>query len=872
MAAMRKLTSLGITACFILGLFWLAGFLIEFPGFYAGAATGETRKIIAASMAQTVLNPDARFLREDSINHDFSKVNLAQSWRDNPSSGVLSFGFTSDILWVYLPLTFATAPVNKRYLVIPYPLLEHVELSAFNESGEQIFESDLSQSRKQQRVVDSQNLSFLLPDHFVGNIDLFLRVRSTTSMQVPLELWSEDYLITRHIHETLLWGLYFGVIIALIAYNGFLFFSVRDLAYCYYSLYLTSSAGIMLCLSGLGALYVWPMDAAFNRHALTFFTGMTSLWMLAFTRSFLNWKGFPSAMNKSLATGAVVCLGLMVFAWFNPVLGAHISAWVGSITIVMSLSAGLYALSRGVAIARFFVLAFTMFAAGASLYLLNVFGWLPVSAFTNHAIQLGSALEAILLSLALAHRIKEDRLAVLIALQQKHAIDQQLKQMELDVRDSAMHDPLTGMPNDSLLITRMKELEQSAGDCLFGVIMLQFPQMREIATSLGRAMAVPLFNKLVRDLNHVLSEHHNAMVIEEKSRAYLAVTEFGTLVFLCKRDEIDAEFVKRFAEHFRSMYDAAIDVGNITVNLDAFCGIALYPMHGEKAEILLQHASASLEQGHRNGERVCVYSVEIDNYGHRRLALMGALSRAIRDGELDIYVQPQLDCFAMKLVGGEILLRWNSAKHGNVPTQEFIEIAENAGMMPQLSRYVVKRGMLLLKQLHAQGLPVTLSLNLSVHNLVEPDFVAFVEDHARELQVDLRFLVMEVTETSASENIDTVIGTLKQLANIGCSIALDDFGTGYSSLSYLSRLPIHELKIDRSFINQMRKSDSDLRIVENTVKLARTLHIQTVAEGVEDADMLAIVTALGCDRVQGYFTGKPMPAEFFSKWALRKAS
>jgi len=133
-------------------------------------------------------------------------------------------------------------------------------------------------------------------------------------------------------------------------------------------------------------------------------------------------------------------------------------------------------------------------------------------------------------------------------------------------------------------------------------------------------------------------------------------------------------------------------------------------------------------------------------------------------------------------------------------------------------------------------------------------------------------VVFEVTETSSSDNFETVIENLNQLASTGCSIALDDYGTGYSSLAYLSRLPIHELKIDRSFISQMGRNDSDYRIVENTVKLARALQIQTVAEGVEDQEALTAVTRMGCDRVQGFYLAKPMPVSQFRDWVLRRAS
>lgn len=816
-----------------------------------------------------MLNDRVEYIRD--TRHDLTFSTLPRAfWTAHAERSALNLGFTTETVWAKVPLVIEPTSKVDRYLVIPYPLLEEVELVILDLHGRSVYNSNIFHSRKQQ-AIPSQFIHFAIPAFLQGRYDIVLKARSTTSLQLPLEIWSEHQLVERQLLEALGWGLYFGVLLALTAYNGFLFFSVRDPVYLFYGLYLTATAGVMLCLSGMGSLYLWPYDAAYNQHALTLFTGLTSLFLLMFARAFLDWKGFPDSLKGMLSISAMLCAVLVVFALIKPVLGAQLSGWMASIAIGVSILAGTYALSIGVVIARYFLLAFATFALGASLYLLNIFGLLPFSWVTNHAVQVGSALEAVLLSLALAHRIKEDRVAAIQALQQKHETQQQLKQLELDALEAALHDPLTRMPNDALLMSRMNELHHSKFPVAYALVMIHFPQMREITASLGRAVAEPLFGRIVRDINRVLAAEASTVCIEDRQRAYLAVNEFGTVTCLLRREELDMDQLIKRVESIRGTYDHPVDVAHLTLNMPAICAITFYPSQGEKPDTLLQHANVSIEQALRSGTRLCVYSPHIEAFGHRRLALMGSLSRAIQEGELDIYVQPQLDCFGMKLVGAEILLRWNSARHGMVPTSEFIDIAEQAGLMPQLGRYVVCRSMQLLKELQDQHVPVTLSINLSVKNLMEDAFIVFVFQKAQEYHVDMRHLVIEVTETCASENIDLVISALKRLSATGCSIALDDFGTGYSSLAYLSRLPIHEVKIDRSFITQMRKSDCDLRIVENTVKLARTLQLQTVAEGVEDAEMLAIVKALGCDRVQGYYTGRPMPADMFSAWALRKA-
>ena len=241
-------------------------------------------------------------------------------------------------------------------------------------------------------------------------------------------------------------------------------------------------------------------------------------------------------------------------------------------------------------------------------------------------------------------------------------------------------------------------------------------------------------------------------------------------------------------------------------------------------------------------------------------------------GELELYLQPQMNSTGLGLVGAEVLLRWNSPRFGSVPAGAVIEIAENAGLMDLLSRYVVTQAWRTMKILQERQLNITCSINLSVQNLTNSHFVAFALAGIREHAIPMNRVNFEVTETSMMHNMDAVIGSLLQIANSGCKIALDDFGTGYSSLAYLSRLPIHELKIDRCFISQMCSNQNDLGIVQNTLKLAHALHLETVAEGVEDDNTRDLLGQLGCHRLQGYLFARPMPLDTFCAWALARTS
>ena len=793
-------------------------------------------------------------------------------WVRNTGGGVLNFGFVDFAVWLKLSVNLSEYDHQRWHLVIPYPLLQKVSVYAYDPLNQRmLWSSNLRTVRNDPHTFRSNNINFPIPEYINGEVNFFVRVESTTSLQMPIELWTVEYLVSRQNMEALLWGVYFGVIVALLLYNSFLFISMTDVTYGYYVMTLISIVGVMLSVSGLGARYIWQ-SAELTRYILPLSACFGLFWLLCFTLGFLKREGLGSVLQTVLRVMCAVNLLVAVYVFYIPEEGAFLAGCVGALSMILVLIAGISALISGIEIARYFVFATAALVFGTSVYLANIFGYLEPSQLTNHAFQAGSMLEALLFSFALAHRIKEERRHKLIAMEKMKAAQYAIVQVQEQALQQALHDPITRYPNDSLLLNRLGELiDHRSGYDSFALGMLYFPQFKEISSSMGRRLAEDLFAQVSGRLNQELSSDIQSITVEKSERFYIAVTEFGSVALLAKMGE-GYRPIHEFIERVMQLHEAAIDVGGTSARLKAKCGIAIYPKHGDRADLLVQHASAARDYCLRGSENITIYSSDIDGFGRRRLAIAGELVEAIRVRELDLYLQPQFECRTNRLCGAEVLLRWNSESFGVVSPTEFIEVAEEAGLMPELSRYVIEESFNLLHSFNESGHILTLSINLSIQNLMEAKLISFVTSMAELHMINLSDVVFEVTETSSSENFETVIENLNQLASTGCSIALDDYGTGYSSLAYLSRLPIHELKIDRSFISQMGRNDSDYRIVENTVKLARALQIQTVAEGVEDQDALSAVTRLGCDRVQGFYLAKPMPVSQFRDWALRRAS
>lgn len=808
-----------------------------------------------------LIDPTHQWTLEQALGQD--------NWQPNTAGRPLNLGFTPDPVWVKGTLNIP-APLDRQwYLVIEYPLLEQADLYLLKQGYLPVrFHIDRQHSLREQDHTHGFQMALPLPMSLEGQVELVLRAQSSTSLQLPLALWREDYLHNHITWQSLLWGGYFGVLFALVVYNLFLFSSIRDAAYGYYVLYLGSLAVLMLCVSGVGVTLFWPMEPSVTRYALPISTGLLSFFAVLFARAFLRW---PGGVSPGLERGFKITAGLSVllilYTLINPVHGAQLAGLLGGLVLLMLIIAGLVRLRAGVVIARYFVAAWAAFTLGGTLYLLNVFGLLPVNALTNHAIQIGSVAEVLLLSFALAHRIKEERARKLAAYERQKEAESRIREMEIEALEKAVHDPMTSMPNAALLNQRLQEVLEETDHV--ALVIVHYPQVRQIALNMGHNLAESMFKQLALKLNATLADSGVVTRLEGLKATHLATLELGSAAFLVNTGRLP-EPLDTLVEGLVDHYEISVNEVSLPTQLNMHCGIAVYPDHGEQADTLYKHAWAALDSSARIKCPVQIYSQEISAFAERRLALMSALLGAIEAGELSIYLQPQIDCSTEALVGAEVLLRWFSPTFGQVPTWEFIEIAENSSLMEQVTGFVVSETIETIERLQQQGLNINLSINLSVQNLKTDERIRSILDELARRAIPTHRLIVEVTETAMMQSMDAVIESLSTFTQAGGKVALDDFGTGYSSLAYLSRLPIHELKIDNSFIANLRTSNNDVRIVENTIKLARTLGLGTVAEGIEDREVLDMVRQLGCERAQGYYFSRPVPVEAFCKWALQR--
>ena len=328
----------------------------------------------------------------------------------------------------------------------------------------------------------------------------------------------------------------------------------------------------------------------------------------------------------------------------------------------------------------------------------------------------------------------------------------------------------------------------------------------------------------------------------------------------------DPTALEAIAERLLACVQLPFLVHHLALEVGASIGIARYPDDGEDAHTLLRRADIAMYEAKRAQSGIRHYEPVYDDHSLQRLRLLGDVRRAISAGEIVVHYQPIVDLAEMRVHGAEALVRWQHPERGLLAPGTFVPIVEQTGLISALTRHVLESAVAQCSTWREAGMDLCVSVNLSVRNLLDRNLPAEIGRLLRARRLPPDALQLEITESMIMSDPDRALLTITELSNLGVQLAVDDFGTGYSSLDYLSRLPIDELKIDRSFVSPMLTDSSNLIIVRSTINLAHDLRLAIIAEGVEDAETLAHLDQLGCDRVQGFHLGRPMSADAFDAW------
>ncbi len=450
-------------------------------------------------------------------------------------------------------------------------------------------------------------------------------------------------------------------------------------------------------------------------------------------------------------------------------------------------------------------------------------------------------------------------LVVLVLLIFQYLVGELLKSKQRgdELHRVATTDELTGLTNRERFRARLDERIAAAsatGDS-FGVMLLDLDRFKEINDTLGHHFG----DEMLRDLGPRLAD----AVGPEGLVARLGGDEFAVLP---GQNTGDADELEAIAHKLTECVQQPVEVDEMTLEVGVSIGISRFPRDGDDPHSLLRSADVAMYAAKEAHAGCKVYAAALDNNSVRRLSVLSEFRRALDADEIVVFYQPIMRMDGTHAHGAEALVRWQHPELGLLPPSDFMPIVEQTGLIGPLTRHVLERAVAQCAAWHQAGHKLTVSVNLSVRNLLDPDLSSLISDLLTIYRLNPKALELEITESMLMSDPDRSLVTLTRLSQLGVGLSVDDYGTGYSSLANLRRLPIDELKIDRSFVSPMLSDESDLIIVRSTINLGHDLGLKVVAEGVEDEATLHRLEKLGCDLAQGYHFSKPLPPEAFNKW------
>jgi diguanylate cyclase (GGDEF)-like protein/PAS domain S-box-containing protein len=450
---------------------------------------------------------------------------------------------------------------------------------------------------------------------------------------------------------------------------------------------------------------------------------------------------------------------------------------------------------------------------------------------------------------------KQKTVGVILDITRQKAAEKSREIVERRLRNQALHDSLTGLANRTLfnanVVRAISEAQRDGGD--LAVFVMDLDGFKEVNDALGHVSG----DRVLAQVAHRLQE----ALRESDSIARFGSDEFAVLVTQARRAQV-LEVVRRV----RAAVEESIDLEGLPVNLGVSIGISAFPRDGADVDTLLRCADTAMYLAKDTDLGYAFYDASVDTRAATHVGLIADLRHAIEDQELVLHYQPKIAVRSGQVVGVEALVRWHHPARGLMMPSEFVPVAKETSLIKDLTLHVIDEAGRQWRAWADEGRRLPIAVNLSLRDLVDPGFPGELAALIGKWRMPATMLKLEVTESSVVEDPRRTEDVLERLGAMGLRFSIDDFGTGYFSLAYLKRLPIDEIKIDRSFVAAMTVHEEDEVIVRSTIDLGHSLGLSVVAEGVETRSVMERLAPFGCDVAQGYYLGRPMPPDEFEIW------
>ena len=642
----------------------------------------------------------------------------------------------------------------------------------------------------------------------------------------------------------LVYGAFVGILIIIALYNLVLFFAAKDKVYLLYIGYLLSAFTVLSSLTGYGYfLFSYNVMELLNQYAI-FTHFLLVIFLLLFTVYFLRYDRLKHwAFNASISVVVILSLIALYSLSLDELAQTKLFFASQPLLYLVALALIINRLKRDFSWARFYFLSWLPLLAGAVIQPMVLLNQLEYSFITGNAFLFALIIEVTFMAFALAERIRrnEQEKLTMIAYHQSNQLP---RQTNLDHRISQL-------------------LEENQQD--FTVVVIKPEQFQQIELYIDEQTRIQFFQQLNQKLSSLFRFNDAVLEITEQKEK-LCFLENGSLALVID----NSKSLQDMALTINSIQQTAGNVfyiKDLKLPLSAYIGLADFPQHGNSSTSLINNASIAANNAALSQKKWAYYLPQNSQATTSSIQLALDLQRAINKQGFELFHQPQIDLKTNKVCSSECLIRWHHPVIGAIAPDVFIAIAEDFGLMPSLTLWIIETA--LCQQIaltEHTGLNHMISINISGKDLIQEHFITDVAKIINRCDIKAEKIIFELTESISFAQNGNVIQTIEKLIELGITISIDDFGTGYSSMSQISHLPFQELKIDREFVENVCSDNKRKVIAETAVKMAKGLGLEVVAEGINSALDEETLRSFGCDIGQGYYYAKPMSYDNYLLW------
>lgn len=765
------------------------------------------------------------------------------------SNKKIPWSFEQQAYWIKIKLSNNTAQDRDLVMHFDNPMLDKLDFYQFeypHEGAERakklLMQRQLSWSEQSLTLIDRSILNVPFKLSAQSTTEIYSRIKTTGIAKTPINIYfQQDFLfLIRSIH--LIWGAFVGILCMIALYNLVLFYGLRERIFLIYIGYILSTLTMMSVVQGFGH-YLFPASIysflrvnviSLNYAALTF--------AVLFALFFLNFH----QTREPLYHKSIYYVYLLIFL-------SAVSILIGE-----NLAAPIFFVSMAIAYPLCFILLYRRYNTQHFWSLLYIISWIPLL--------IGGAIQPLELTDVIPYSfLVRNVFGVCILFEitlMAMALSERVRHQKEISLYNATHDLETGLPNFKMLESNLNERIQQQQ--AFTLCLVSVAGLNRLSPYLDDEQGMSVLTHFLKSTSSYVNPlpQFLSLTASVKQPVKIARVRDNVFALVLQRYKVQSEVVAQ-VNPLSLVINDDLKLSGVSINLKASFGF--YPVTPQhlSASAVLKKAFQALETGIRDGLVISGF----DDQRHYSLNLANELKEALLNDELMLYHQPQINLKSGAVHGSEALLRWRHKEQGFIPVESFIALAEDIGLINQISLWVINQACQDIQRLIEMGQHEhQVSVNISGSDVVDKGFLQNVQRILDQWQVPSTLLNLELTESVMISDYNSVKHAMKGLLAMGISVSIDDFGTGYSSLSHILELPFSELKIDRVFVTEMDTNQRNLDIVKTTIEMAKILDLRVVAEGIETEAVAQKLAASQCDLGQGYYYSKPLLFSQYCRW------